>query len=88
MPELIDKLGDSITWINLRVKLATMLLEQANAGDEVASGLLTFLAEHWKTGTVPLANIIAEKDAEISRLERRIKGMQFRGYAVDVEGES
>lgn len=82
--EMFERLRNSIMWINLRVKLATLLREQIDKGDRVASEQLNFLTKHWPTGSAPLAaerHLLEHTASRIGKLlVRALDALQVLGY--------
>ncbi len=54
--DLMARLGESIMWIDLRLKLILLLQKQINEGDEKAASQMGFLSQVWPGGGAPRQN--------------------------------
>lgn len=61
--DLTARLGESLVWVDLRVKLLTLLQKQADEGDPRARDQMEFLSRKWPGGGAP-------RQDEIKRLEQ------------------
>ena len=84
--DLSRRLGESLLWIDLRVKLATLLQHQADDGDARARDQLAFLgAGNWPGGAGPRAGEIVRLEQRCAALERLCTRLRDYVRAHDVQ---
>jgi hypothetical protein len=71
--ELLEALGDSLVWIELRMRLGYALRADADKGDDKAIGQLTFLSKHWPTGSAPREKIFAKLRRDNNELSAMLR---------------